>query len=113
LTLILFSFFPGWGEHPGKQGWLQAGEDMCGHSRKSSAFRDSAHTGLQASAGICMKKYYSHVSLYSVNTIIFIYIHKVQDVFASKNQWLETLERSLAVIGLYKQLLSNVRCNEQ
>jgi hypothetical protein len=31
LTLIFFCLFAGWGEHHGKQGWLHAEEDMCGH----------------------------------------------------------------------------------
>jgi hypothetical protein len=38
LTLILFCLFAGWGEHHGKQGWFQAGEDVCGHSRKVALF---------------------------------------------------------------------------
>jgi hypothetical protein len=37
-TLIFFFLFAGWGEHHGKQGWLQAGEDMCGRSRKVALF---------------------------------------------------------------------------
>jgi hypothetical protein len=37
-TLIFFCLFAGWGEHHGKQGWLQAGEDMCGSSRKVARF---------------------------------------------------------------------------
>jgi hypothetical protein len=57
LTLIFFCLFAGWGEHHGKEGWLQAGEDMCGPSRKSGAFRVSAQNGLQILAGIHMKKY--------------------------------------------------------
>jgi hypothetical protein len=44
LTLIFFSFFAGWGEHHGKQGWFQAGEDMCGALKKSGAFRDLLRT---------------------------------------------------------------------
>jgi hypothetical protein len=47
LALIIFFMLAGWGEHHGKEGWLQAGEDMCGPSRKSGAFRDSAQNGLQ------------------------------------------------------------------
>jgi hypothetical protein len=31
--------FEGWGEHHGKQGWFQAGEDMCGRSRKVVRFK--------------------------------------------------------------------------
>jgi hypothetical protein len=38
LTLIFFCLFAGWGEHHGKQGRLQAGEDMCGRSRKVARF---------------------------------------------------------------------------
>jgi hypothetical protein len=38
LTLIFFCLFAGWGEHHGKQGWLQAGEDMRGCSRKVVRF---------------------------------------------------------------------------
>jgi hypothetical protein len=52
LTAIFFFLFAGWGEHHGKQGWLQAGEEVCGRSRKSGAFRDSAHNGLQTSSEI-------------------------------------------------------------
>jgi hypothetical protein len=37
-TLIFFCLFAGWGEHHGKQGRLQAGEDMCGRSRKMALF---------------------------------------------------------------------------
>jgi hypothetical protein len=57
MWLIFIFLFAGWGEHHGKQGWLQAGEDMCGQSRKSGAFRDSAQNGLQSSLGIHMKNY--------------------------------------------------------
>jgi hypothetical protein len=77
IFLIFFCFFAGWGEHHGKQGWLQAGEDMCGCSRNSGAFRDSSWSGLQVSAGIHMKKY-SHAHLYTHT------LSKVQDVFATK-----------------------------
>jgi hypothetical protein len=38
LTLIFFCLFAGWGVHHGEQVWLQAGEDMCGHSRKVVCF---------------------------------------------------------------------------
>jgi hypothetical protein len=38
LILIFFCLFAGWGEHHGKQGQLQAGEDMCGRSRKLVRF---------------------------------------------------------------------------
>jgi hypothetical protein len=38
LTLIFLCLFGGWGEHHGKQGWLQAGEDVCGRSRKVARF---------------------------------------------------------------------------
>jgi hypothetical protein len=37
-TLIFFCLFAGWGEHHRKQGWLQAGEDMRGCSRKVAHF---------------------------------------------------------------------------
>jgi hypothetical protein len=36
--LIFFCLFTGWGEHHEKQGWFQAGEHMCGHSRKVAHF---------------------------------------------------------------------------
>jgi hypothetical protein len=39
LTLIFFCLFAGWGEYHGKQGWLQAGEDMHGCSRKVARFK--------------------------------------------------------------------------
>jgi hypothetical protein len=38
LTLIIFCLFSGWGEHHGKQGQLQVGENMCGRSRKTARF---------------------------------------------------------------------------
>jgi hypothetical protein len=38
LTLIFSCLFAGWGEHHGKQEWFQAGEDMCGRSRKVASF---------------------------------------------------------------------------
>jgi hypothetical protein len=38
LILISLCLFAGWGEHHGKQGWLQAGEDMCGCSRKAARY---------------------------------------------------------------------------
>jgi hypothetical protein len=38
LTLFFFFLFAGWGEHHGKQGRLQAGDDMCGRSRKVASF---------------------------------------------------------------------------
>jgi hypothetical protein len=38
MILIFFCLFAGWGEHHGKQGWLQAGEEMCGRSRKVARF---------------------------------------------------------------------------
>jgi hypothetical protein len=38
LALIFFFLFAGWGEHHGKQGWLQGGEDMCGRWRKVVRF---------------------------------------------------------------------------
>jgi hypothetical protein len=38
LTLIFFCLFAGWGEHHGKQGWFQAGEDTCGRLRKVVGF---------------------------------------------------------------------------
>jgi hypothetical protein len=54
-TLIFFCLFAGWGEHHGKEGWLQAGEDICGRSRKLARF-EIVRNGLQASAKIHMKK---------------------------------------------------------
>jgi hypothetical protein len=38
LTLIFVCLFAGWEEHHGEQGWLQAGEDMYGRSRKVAHF---------------------------------------------------------------------------
>jgi hypothetical protein len=38
MILIFFCLLAGWGEHHGKQGWLQVGEDMCGRSRKFARF---------------------------------------------------------------------------
>jgi hypothetical protein len=55
LTLIFFCLFAGWGEHHGKQGWFQAGEDVCGRSRKVVRFECAKWASNLA--GIHMKKY--------------------------------------------------------
>jgi hypothetical protein len=52
--------FAGWGEHHGKQGSLQAGEDMCGCSRKVARFE------------IVRRMDFSN-NTYKENTFTFIY----------------------------------------
>jgi hypothetical protein len=92
LTLIFFSsLFAGWGEHPGKQGWPQAGENMCGALKKSGAFRDSAQdctsnfkrsTSLKKNSHFfSLRKFIMHIYIF------FLRYQKVHDVilFATKN----------------------------
>jgi hypothetical protein len=65
---------------------------------KSGAFRDSAQNRLQASAGIRMNKYYSHVSLYYVDIFTFIYMNTARSICKQRLM----VESSVATIDYTK-----------
>jgi hypothetical protein len=70
-TLIFFCLFAGWGEHHGEQGWLQAGEDLCGRSRKVVHFEIMRRMDFSV---LCK---HIHICIHR--------LPKLHDVFASKD----------------------------
>jgi hypothetical protein len=76
LTLIFFCLFADWGEHHGKQGWFQAGEDMCGCSRKVVCFKIVCKTDF---------KLQQEYLLRNTHSLLYHELPKLQNVFASKH----------------------------
>jgi hypothetical protein len=88
LTLIFFCLFAGWGECHGKQGWLQAGEDMCALSRKVARFETVTRTDFKLQQEYIWRNTRIHTSFSVLCKHIHIYIHelcKLQDVFNKKD----------------------------
>jgi hypothetical protein len=78
LTLIFFCLFAGLGEHHGKQGRLQVGEDMCGRSRKTARFKIVRKMDFKLYQDYIQRNAHihtinTHASLYYVHIHVYMY----------------------------------------